>query len=54
MHVGYIIVIDFKTQGSTESIIRRPWAVARGTIKGTIKGLRVINSVDRCVLKSNF
>ena len=27
---------------------------SEGTSEGTTKGLRVINSVDPCVLKSNF
>ena len=50
--VNYII--DFKTQGSTEFITRRPWAVAPEQNEGATKGLRVINSVDPFVLKSNF
>ena len=37
-----------------EFITRRPCAVVPERSKGTTKGLRVINSVDPCVLKSNF
>ena len=37
-----------------EFITRRAWAVAPERSEGTTKGLRVINSVDPCVLKSNL
>ena len=37
-----------------EFITRRPWAVALEGSEGTTKGLRVINFVDPCVLKSNL
>ena len=37
-----------------EFIIQRPWAVALKQSEGTTKGLRVINSVIPCVLKSNL
>ena len=46
--------LDFKTQGFTEFITGRPWAVVPEQSKDTTKGLKVINSVDPCVLKSSF
>ena len=41
--VNYIIV-RLQTQGSTEFITLRPWAVAPQQSEGATKGLRVINS----------
>ena len=40
--------------GIYEICIRRPWAVGPEQCKGTIKGLRVINFIVSCVLKSNI
>ena len=37
-----------------EFITRRPWAVAPEQSEGATKGLRVINYVVPCVLKSNL
>ena len=45
---------SYKTQESTEFITQRPLAVAPSLREGTTKGMRVINSVDPCVLKCNF
>ena len=38
--------LNLKTEGSTEFITRRPWAVAPERSEGATKGLRVINYVD--------
>ena len=38
--------LNLKTEGSTEFITRRPWAVAPKRSEGATKGLRVINYVD--------
>ena len=53
-HLGNITIDRLQTQGSTEFITQRPWVVAPEQSEGTTKGLKVINSVDLCVLKSNF
>ena len=37
-----------------EFITRRPWAVVPEQSEGATKGLRVINYVVPCVLKSNL
>ena len=42
----YIYRLNLKTEGSTEFITRRPWAVAPERSEGATKGLRVINYVD--------
>ena len=41
-----------KTQGSMEFITLRPLVVS--SLGATTQGLLVINSVDPCVLKSNY
>ena len=46
--------LDFKTQGSTEFITLRPLVVPSLWLGATAQGLQVINSVDPCVLKSNY
>ena len=38
--------LNLKTEGSTEFITRRLWAVAPERSEGATKGLRVINYVD--------
>ena len=42
-----------KHRDLTEFITQRPWAVVSEQSEGTTKGLRVVNSIDHCVLKSN-
>ena len=46
VHTVTIYRLNLKTKGSTEFIIRRPWAVAPERSEGATKGLRVINYVD--------
>ena len=46
--------LDFKTQGTTEFITLRPLVAPERSEGATAQGLRVINSVDPCVLKSNL
>ena len=46
--------LDFKTQGSTEFITLRPLVAPSLCSGATAQGLRVMNSVDSCVLKSNY
>ena len=47
------IIKNFKTQGFTQFITQRPWVVVPKQSDGTTKSLRVINSVNPCVLKFN-
>ena len=46
--------LDFKTQGSTEFITLRSLVAPSLRSGTTAQGLQVINSVDPCVLKSNY
>ena len=46
--------LDFKTQGSTKFITLRPLVAPSLRSGAAAQGLRVINSVDPCVLKSNY
>ena len=46
--------LDFKTRGSTEFITFRPLVVSSLCSGTTAQGLRVTNSVDPCVLRSNY
>ena len=46
--------LDFKTQGSTKFITLRPLVAPSLRSGATAQGLRVINSVDPCVSKSNY
>ena len=45
--------LNLKTEGSTEFITRRPWAVVPERSEGATKVLRVINYVDPSVLRFN-
>ena len=47
--------LDFKTQGSTEFITpSRPLVAPSLCLGTTVQGLQVMNSVDPCVMKSNY
>ena len=46
--------LDFKAQGSTEFIILRPLVAPSLYSGATAQDFQVINSVDPCVLKSNY
>ena len=46
--------LEFKTQRSTEFITPRPLVMPSLCLGSTAQGLKVINFVDPCVLKSNY
>ena len=46
--------LDFKTQGTTWFITLSPLVAPSLCSGATAQGLRVINSIDPCVLKSNY
>ena len=46
--------LDLLTQGTTEFITLRPLVVPSLRSGAKAQGLQVINSVDPCVLKSNY
>ena len=49
-----IYKLGFETQGSMEFITLKPLVAPSLRLGATAQGLRVINSVDPCVLKSNY
>ena len=54
VHLLKLIIVRLQNTGSTEFTTWRPWAVEPQQSEDATKGLRVINSVDPSVLKSNF
>ena len=50
----HVYGLDFKSKGAMEFITLRPLVAPLLCSGTTAKGLRVINSIDPCVLKSNY
>ena len=53
-YVYSLIKLDFKTQVSTEVINLKLLVAPSLCLSTTAQDLRIINSVDPCVLKSNY